>query len=83
MLSIVMSVAQVCETLGCKERQVFYLLERGILERAQRNGKEIRIFTESVLKALQKPEEKKTRKPRVASPAGFDLQDIPLFKREG
>lgn len=51
--SVVMSVAQVCEQLGCQRRQIFRLLTLGVLERAPRYGRSLRIYTASVLRALQ------------------------------
>ncbi len=50
-----LSVAQVCEVLGCKRRQVFRLLSDGVLERAPRYGRELRIFRASVDRALLPP----------------------------
>lgn len=75
---MVVSVQQACELLGCRERQIFYLLSRGVLERAPRYGKEIRIYRDSVEQALARPEPKRGRKPRRSSPAGFELEDVPL-----
>lgn len=74
---MVVSVQQAMQMLGCKERQIFYMLERGILERAPRWGKEIRIYTASVVRALT-PATKKERQRNCPSPAGFNLEDIPL-----
>jgi hypothetical protein len=72
-----MSLEQTCEALGCKRSRVFELLSDGILERAPRYGRGLRVFTASVERALRPPPVK-GRKRRVSSPAGFELKDIPL-----
>ncbi len=74
---MVLSIDQVCEVLGCKRSKVFELLSKGILERAPRYGRDLRIFKASVDRALH-PAPVRGRKPRVPSPAGFELSDIPL-----
>lgn len=74
---MVLSIEQVCETLGCKRRRVFQLLADGTLERAPRYGKSLRIYEESVRRALQ-PKPVKRRKQRAPSPAGFELDEIPI-----
>jgi excisionase family DNA binding protein len=63
---LVMSVEEVADALGCKRRKVFELLADGTLERAPRYGREIRIYTETVRKALLPRTEKKRR--QVSSP---------------
>lgn len=69
-----MSVEQVCERLGCKRRQVFQLLADGVLERAPRYGRSLRIFAASVDRALV-PEKKQRRKQRVTR-ADWTLDDV-------
>jgi excisionase family DNA binding protein len=60
----VMSVQQVAAKLGCKRTMVFQLIHRGVLEKAPRFGREIRIYSDSVDAALARPEaaERKSRK---------------------
>ena len=71
MPSMVVSIAQACETLGCKRSKVFELLRAGVLEAAVRHGREVRIFKASVERALL-PAPSHGRKRRVPrSPAGF------------
>ncbi len=65
MSTLVISVEEVCQTLGCGRRRVFQLLAEGILERAPRYGRALRIFKASVERALLSPptpERKKRRK---------------------
>jgi excisionase family DNA binding protein len=72
---MVLSVMQAAEMLGCKRSRVFQLLADGTLERAPRYGREIRIYEESVKRALQ-PKPVARRKQRAPSPAGFELSDL-------
>lgn len=62
-----LSLAEVCEALGCQRSKVFELLADGTLTRAPKYGRGVRIYAASVARAL---EPKKTRartvyKPRV------------------
>lgn len=68
----VLSIAQVCETLGCKRRRVFQLLADGTLDRAPRYGRDLRIYRASVERALM-PTPAKRRAPRRPSAAGFSV----------
>jgi hypothetical protein len=71
---------QVCDLLGCKERKVFYLLADGTLEKAPQYGKAIRVYTDSVLKALERPKRKgrKPRAPLAHHGQRINLSNIPL-----
>ena len=75
---IVLSIDQVCELLGCKRRQVFYLLKTGILEAAPKIGRSLRIYKDSVERALTRPTKKsrKKRETRYAEPALISDADI-------
>lgn len=64
---MVVSVEQAAATLGCSRRRVFQLLAEGILERAPRYGRSLRIYTASVERALR-PAAPKRRKKRQADP---------------
>lgn len=63
--------------LGCKRSKIFELLRKGILERAPRYGRDLRIYRVSVEKALM-PRSKKKREVirRSERPAGFSFSDI-------
>lgn len=74
---MVISVERAAEMLGCKRRRVFQLLADGTLERAPRYGRELRIYTASVERALQ-PLPVNRRKQRAPSPAGFEIDEVPL-----
>lgn len=74
---MVVSVEQAAQTLGCSRRRVFQLLADGTLERAPRYGRSLRIYTASVVRALT-PRGKAAKKRNAPSPAGFELEDIPL-----
>lgn len=74
---LVMSPEEVMTVLGCKRAQLFKLLAQGKLERAPRCGRELRIYTESVTRALTKPV-RRGRKSRAPSSCGFEIEDIPL-----
>jgi len=74
---IAISVQSVCEQLGCKRSRVLELLRSGVLIRAPRYGRELRIYQASVDAALS-PKPKRGRKPRVPSPAGWELEEVPL-----
>lgn len=54
-----MSIAQVCERLGCKRSQVFRLLAKGKLERAPLLGRSLRVRTSSVDRALAPPKRRR------------------------
>lgn len=80
-LGPVLSVEDACRVLGCKRRRLFELLKTGDLERAPRNGRELRITKASIERRLQ-PVTPKGRK-RRREPALFEparLQDIPVFE---
>lgn len=62
---ISLSIPQVCEILGCKRSRVFELLAEGVLERAPRFGRNLRIYADSVELAQARPEPKKRRKQRA------------------
>lgn len=74
-LSPVLSVVQVCELLGCKPRQIFYMLAAGQLERAPRYGKEIRILTSSVQKAVSRQPSQGRRK-RSSDTSTFSFDEL-------
>jgi len=73
----VLSIPEVCELLGCKRRRVFQLCADGILERAPRFGRSLRIYRASVERALT-PTPVKRRAARRPSAAGFEISDVPL-----
>lgn len=76
---IVLSIPQVCELLGCKRSKVFQLLSEGTLERAPRYGREIRIYRESVERALLPVDNSpKRRAKRVLAPPVWNISDISL-----
>lgn len=68
---MVLSIAQVCELMGCKRATVFVLLKTGILERAPRYGRELRIYRDSVEAALARPT-RRTRAKRTRAGKGVD-----------
>lgn len=72
-----MSIEATCEKLGCKRRQIFYLLASGKLEAAPRVGRSLRIYAQSVDRLLAHPTDT-PRSRRTRSPAGFELSDIPV-----
>lgn len=74
---MVLSVEQVGELLGCKRSKVFELLADGTLERAPRYGRELRIYKASVERALA-PKTAKARKRNAPSPAGWNIDDVPI-----
>lgn len=77
---MVLSIEEVCEALGCKRWTVFQLLKRGVLERAPRYGKQIRIYKDTVDRALERPK-KPGRKPRARAGTGapvVDPAEVPL-----
>lgn len=74
---MVVSVEQAADTLGCKRRRVFQLIAEGVLEKAPRYGREIRIYTASVERALA-PTASQRRKARGVGPVAPRLENIPL-----
>ena len=70
---MVLSVAQVCEMLGCSRSRVFELLADGTLERAPRYGRQIRIYTASVEKALSQTKRHTVRGPRITARPGVGV----------
>lgn len=72
---MVVSIEQAAETLGCSRRQIFKLLNDGVLERAPRLGRRLRIYTASVERALQPPKTQ-GRKRRRPSRAGWEISDV-------
>ncbi len=76
----VVSVDWVCETLGCKRRRVFQLLADGILERAPRFGRSLRIYKASVERALA-PVAPKRRPKRQRAPTAttWDKADMAQY----
>ncbi len=73
---MVCSVEQAGEQLGCSRRKVFQLLRMGVLERAPRYGKQIRIYKDTVDRAQARPEGKAARKPRLAVAPAFDRSAV-------
>lgn len=76
-----LTVEQVGLILGCRRRRVFQLLAEGILERAPRYGRALRILTTSVERALRPPEPKKRGARRAAlseAPPLLNPRDISL-----
>lgn len=73
-----LSVDAVAETLGCSRRQVFVLLANGTLDRAPRFGRQIRVLSASVDRALLTPAPttlpRRARRPRLAK--GFTVADL-------
>lgn len=74
---MVLSIEQVCELLGCKRRRVFQLLSKGILVRAPRFGRALRIYRASVEQALA-PKRSNGRKRRAPRAAGWDVHEVTL-----
>lgn len=74
---MVVSVEQAAQQLGCKRRRVFQLLADGILEKAPRYGREIRIYTASVERALA-PTATQRRKARGVGPIAPRLENLPV-----
>lgn len=77
---MVLSLDEVMQLLGCGRSKVFELLAQGVLEQAPRYGRNVRIYRDSVERALARPT-KKGRKPRAPRPSpglDFTLEDIPL-----
>lgn len=76
MVHDVVSIEWVCETLGCSRRQVFNLLNRGVLERAPRFGRNLRVYRASVDRALAPRSNGRKRKARLAPHAPVQLEDL-------
>ena len=74
MLPPLLSIAQVSDLLGCSRSRVFELLREGTLERAPRFGRALRIYTTSLLRAL----ERKAPRSVKARTQHFDLDDVRL-----
>jgi hypothetical protein len=72
------SVDAAGEILGCRRTRVFELLAAGVLERAPRFGRAIRIFRASVDKALlgASADGGRKRKRRSALPEACSLDDF-------
>lgn len=77
MNSPVMSLQEVQDMMGCGRTKVFELLANGTLEQAPRYGRNIRIYRDTVLKALERTR-RRTRRAQP-SPAGFSLEDLPAW----
>lgn len=78
---MVYSLEQTMQIMGCKRSKVFELLSNGTLERAPRFGREVRIYKDSVERALARPAPDKARGKRTRrQPVDFSLEDIPLFE---
>lgn len=73
---MVMTIEQVCDRLGCKRSQVFKLLREGVIERAPRFGKQIRIYTDSVDRAQARPEKQARKLRAVAAPGPVSRSEI-------
>lgn len=69
----VLSVEAVAEKLGCSRRRVFQLLAEGVLDRAPRFGRRLRIYAASVDRALT-PKAPRARR-RQRGPA-WSVDDI-------
>lgn len=70
-------MVEVCELLGCGKTRVFELLAEGVLQRAPKFGRRLRIMRGSVLAALLTPPGgPKARRPRA--PVCWTLADVPL-----
>lgn len=72
----VLSIAQVCELLGCSRSRVFELLADGVLDRAPRFGRSLRIYTDSVLAAVARPTPRKARKRKVPGPPPYNPANV-------
>lgn len=74
------SMVEVCELLGCGKTRVFELLAEGVLQRAPKFGRRLRIMRGSVLAALLTPppgaKGPKARRPRA--PVCWELSDVPI-----
>jgi excisionase family DNA binding protein len=77
---MVISVDEACKMLGCKRRRLFQLLADGTLERAPRYGREIRIYVDSVERALARPtvSARKSRKRLPSAPPLIAPGDIQI-----
>ncbi len=71
-----LSVDQACEILGCKRRRLFQLLKAGIIERAPRYGRSLRIYRDSIDRALTPPSDARKRKVRAAVHAPWSKGDL-------
>lgn len=75
------SVLEAAARLGCSRARVFELLKLGVLERATRWGRALRILSDSVDRALLAPLPGKRRRKRRTSPGEIPiprLENIPL-----
>lgn len=72
--TIVVSVDRAAEILGCSRRRVFELLADGVLERAPRLGRRLRIYTESVLRAVARPEPRTRKRRRLKQDEAPDVR---------
>ena len=61
-----LSLQEACEALGCGKTRLFQLIGAGVLVRAPRYGRRVRILADSVRRALTPPPspERRTRTPR-------------------
>jgi excisionase family DNA binding protein len=78
MTPITVSVEQVCEALGCKRRRVFQLLADGILERAPRWGRSLRIYYASLQRALLPAIPEPARKKRATAFEPAKLENLKI-----
>ena len=74
--AVAITVEQAAARLGCSRRRVFELLASGGLKRATKVGRHAMVSVDSVDRALMPSV--KVRKRQVSSPAGFELEDIPI-----
>ncbi len=72
----VVSVEEAGRILGCKRSRVFELLSDGVLERAPRYGRALRIYRDSVDRALMPASNGRKRRAPIAP--DWDLGDVPL-----
>lgn len=75
-----MTPEEVMQKLGCKRRRLFQLLADGTLERAPRWGREIRIYTESVVRAMTQKQPRKRKQRVTLAPAPVRVEDVPVFE---
>lgn len=74
---MVMSLQEVQDTMGCGRTKVFELIAYGILEQAPRYGRNVRIYRDSVEKALERRTRRRRRTKIQAETVR--LEDIRLY----
>ncbi len=71
---MVLSVEEACNLIGCKRAQLFRLLSQGLIERAPRHGRALRIYRDSVERLLARPKVRRKRRPHATIATLDDLR---------